>query len=184
LNNNEVDLHSDLHSVLHSVLCSGNEAKVDSFDSFDSFDSSYAHMSSACEWKISIERDSGIGVETQSRRSMARIGQDWRRLPAKLIQKTEPCRRDSVDSAICAWGTHMLMTFSNAHEVLPRSCDSPMFMRFFYTKFEREEIVKAYCVKTIETQGLRAMQNSVQPERWKKTELAIKLRDSQGGRRT
>ena len=77
MNNDEVDLHS----VLHSVLCSGNEAEVDSFDS------SYAHMSSACEWKISIERDSGIGVETQSSGSMARIGQGRRGLARKLNQK-------------------------------------------------------------------------------------------------
>ena len=143
MNNDEVDLHS----VLHSVLCSGNEAEVDSFDS------SYAHMSSACEWKISIERDSGIGAETQSRRSMAMFGEDWRgltmtilqipndrnkmsigdetkseSLTENLMQKTERCRGDSVDSAICAWGTHMFMTFSNAHEVLPRSS----FMGFFY----------------------------------------------------
>jgi hypothetical protein len=52
--------------------------------SIDSIDSSYAHMSSACEWKISFERDSGIGAETQSRRSMARIGHDSRGLVTKL----------------------------------------------------------------------------------------------------
>jgi hypothetical protein len=82
-------------------------------------------MSSACEWEISIERDSGIGAETQSRRSMAMIGENWRELvmtirwilndgeklsigdepeleslTENLMQKTERCRGDAVESAI------------------------------------------------------------------------------------
>jgi hypothetical protein len=33
-------------------------------------------VSSACEWEISIERNSGIGAENEYRRSMARIGDE------------------------------------------------------------------------------------------------------------
>jgi hypothetical protein len=47
---------------------------------------SYAHMSSACEWEISVERDSGIGTEQKI------DGDDWRRL--ERIQGDD----DSIDS--------------------------------------------------------------------------------------
>jgi hypothetical protein len=36
--------------------------------------------------------------------------------------EAERCRGDSVDSTICAWGTHIRMRYSNAHAVLPCSC--------------------------------------------------------------
>jgi hypothetical protein len=65
---------------------------------------------------------------------------------------------------IFGWGSSMLMRFCHVHEVL---------------LYEREEIEKAYCVKKIETRRLRMMQNGVHPERRKKTELAMKQRDSQ-----
>jgi len=48
----------------------------------------------------------------------------------------------------------MLMRFSRVHAIL-------------VLLYEREEIEKAYWVKTIETRRLRAMQNGVHPERWK-----------------
>jgi hypothetical protein len=61
------------------------------------------------------------------------------------------------------------MEFSHADVVLP--CSKVLL-------YEGEEIERAYCVKTMETRGLRAMQNGVHPERRKRTELGMKQRDS------
>jgi hypothetical protein len=52
---------------------------------------SYAHMSSACEWESSIRRDSAIGTDTQSRRSIQAP-------PKETIADETIADDDSVDS--------------------------------------------------------------------------------------
>jgi hypothetical protein len=83
---------------------------------------SYAHMSSACEREISIERDSGIGVESQYRRNMSRIGDE-------TILKSFDEEPEEEDLAM-TWKLTSL-TRSYAHVVSPCSRDSSILMRFF-----------------------------------------------------